>query len=507
MQDRWPVDKSGRKRLNDRVYAVSYSGLLLDLFIKIYYEYQGKDTQILECFIMNTIVFLPGILGSELFLPTEDGGKEQIWPPTAFEAKIWGYPDPERLLREDIFPGSPISGVFIVDFYGSLDEDLQEIARRTRSNYIAFGYDWRLDITKTAALLADRLDGIKLGKNDSITLVGHSMGGLVCRYLLESGSFDKRKWFAKINAFLGLAVPNLGSAVAIGRALGLEGTVGLSADAVRSLSADSRYPSLYQLLPPPNHTALWHRIGSAFSAMDLFNDKHREELGLDLCAKNLAVSKATWGTLATITKPDHVRYVFLAGTGHDTVARIEASRRPPPRMISSDDAGDGTVVLWSAIPPAYPHAVSYGSHESFFQRGPARDMLFGVFGLYRSGRMFAAEALTKPPIDLSIESQLFGPEQPMDVVLIPSAPSNHIKGVAYFEQRVEDAADGRVRFIPMGSGSEISYSGPSVRVASLRLLAPSEAGIYRIRFDGSHQVTSPDQAAFIVRDRDIGRSR
>ena len=53
---------------------------------------------------MHTLVFIPGIMGSELF--SADG--EKLWPPTGVEIKITGYERMDKLARDDVQVGPVI---------------------------------------------------------------------------------------------------------------------------------------------------------------------------------------------------------------------------------------------------------------------------------------------------------------------------------------------------------------------------------------------------------------
>jgi len=55
------------------------------------------------------------------------------------------------------------------------------------------------------------------------------MGGLVLRYLLESGEFDKQPWFSNVSQLITLGTPHAGAAEALKQAAGLNSNLGLSA--------------------------------------------------------------------------------------------------------------------------------------------------------------------------------------------------------------------------------------------------------------------------------------
>ncbi|MFM6404554.1 MAG: lipase/acyltransferase domain-containing protein, partial [Microcystis sp.] len=205
---------------------------------------------------------------------------EKVWPPSWSEI-ITGYQRIASLMDSNVEAGDPISKVFFVkDFYGPLQSDLQKIANSINARFISFGYDWRKSITESAHNLGELINAQVVAQGEEITLVAHSMGGLVCRYLLESGEFVHQPWFNQIQRLVGLAVPNLGSPLALVRALGLKGSVSLSGSDIIKISSDKRYPSLYQLLPPPNNSILWRVKGANIEPLNHFNTSIVKELGL-----------------------------------------------------------------------------------------------------------------------------------------------------------------------------------------------------------------------------------
>lgn len=132
---------------------------------------------------MEVLVFIPGIMGSELIAP--DG--EKIWPPTPFEV-IGGYGRTDKLVGPDLRAGDVIRSACI-DVYAPLLDAManagygEDGERRLQP----YPYDWRRDL----AMLSDELDATLAtlvqthGPDVHIKLVCHSMGGLVARGCLE----------------------------------------------------------------------------------------------------------------------------------------------------------------------------------------------------------------------------------------------------------------------------------------------------------------------------------
>ncbi len=87
----------------------------------------------------------------------------------------------------------------------------------TASTVIGWGYDWRQDNLVTAKMLQNFLSCLwanNQGNIGTITLIGHSMGGLVSRAYLEYvGSKDP--WFSNIDQLITLGTPHLGAPLAM----------------------------------------------------------------------------------------------------------------------------------------------------------------------------------------------------------------------------------------------------------------------------------------------------
>src|SRR5262249_8880363 len=107
--------------------------------------------------------------------------------------------------------------------------------------------------------LAVRLDDvIKNDRVTDITLVCHSMGGLIARILLEMPKSGPRpKWKGKVSQLLCICTPHLGAPKVLSRCMGLEGESTITASDVKILCDSTKYPAAYQLLPPESKNIVW----------------------------------------------------------------------------------------------------------------------------------------------------------------------------------------------------------------------------------------------------------
>lgn len=439
---------------------------------------------------MGSIVFVPGILGSELFL---DG--EMVWPPTVSEATL-GYGRIDKLSHDRVKPGAPIGKVCVKAIYAPLMDDLAAIAGGSsgapRRRFHPMGYDWRRDIREAAAAIAARIDALPAADRSEILLVGHSMGCLVLRYILESGDYDGKGWFAAIKSFVALAGPHRGAPVALVRALGMEGSAGLSGEDVRKLAADPRFPSVYQLLPAPGLVALWRGLGPAIEPQDFYLAAVAKQLGLSKA--NLEKAKALHAVLARQRRPPHVAYLHLAGTGHGTALRVDQVGEMHVQRLG-EDAGDGTVPLWSALDPALPNFAAPGAHDSVFTNSQLRALVYRALGATLPV-MGVREALADAQaIDLSIAEATVPVDTPFELLLVPRAPRERIDGAVKI-RRIDPQtgapkpAEAIVLPLKLESGA----------LTFLKMQVPpiGELGVYEAVFAGKAEEETGLPARFVV---------
>ena len=268
----------------------------------------------------HTILFLPGIMGSNLDLP--DG--ERVWPPKPIET-VLGYKRIEKLQSPDARPAGIIEKVACFGFYNTILGYFAQLGygQSGAQRLLAMDYDWRRDLFDTADEIADRVTAAlgTPGADDRLSIVGHSMGGLVGRLLLETGRYDDRAWFPTVDLFMTLSTPHLGAPLALARTLGLDNAVGISGKDFKTLSQNPDYPSGYQLLPAPGEEACWNvEAGDALEPIDIYDPTAAAALGLVPALVGRA--KALHDAFAAGVPPEHVRYFYFAGTGHKTVSRV-----------------------------------------------------------------------------------------------------------------------------------------------------------------------------------------
>jgi pimeloyl-ACP methyl ester carboxylesterase len=284
----------------------------------------------------GNVVALHGIMGGELTYE-QDGRPDHIW------MKVF------RLIagQFDRFPldsaGAsrfPVNATGILKrFYG---EQLLSLMRQGW-NVQAFWYDWRLDVNRTADLLADKIRSLN---GEPVHLVAHSMGGLVSRaFIRRHPDLWTAMWDSAGNGSAGgrlvmLGTPNHGSFSIPQLLFGLNNSVRKLAlvDLRHSLQdlleVVGTFIGSYQMLPSAIEMPDCDRLYRS----DTYPHLHIEQGRLDLARQFHADLASAAGTL----DPD--RLVYIAGYDQPTYVAV----RDWAKLSSFDGyevsrLGDGTV--------------------------------------------------------------------------------------------------------------------------------------------------------------------
>jgi phospholipase A1 len=317
---------------------------------------------------MRKIFFVPGILGSELFLG------DKIWPPSLCE--VHSDAEVAKLLDPGVTVGHVIDKVGLVfPMYSTIMTALADIAAATHSQYEPWPYDWRKDLVDTCIAFAKLLDGTADG--DEIVLIAHSMGGLIVRGVLEDPAYHGAAWRSRVSLAAFLATPHNGAIDAVKTATGLDAAPGLTKAQTKRLNSDPRYPACYQLFPLLNAPTLWS--GPSYDALTLSTTGIWATLGLN--AEFMPPISNFRGRLDPTRKPDTCRYFAIVSAAHDTsstLARTDAGASFADHPFPT--AGDGTVEIESATALRCQTLFVTGSHVGVTQASDTIACLKGLLG-------------------------------------------------------------------------------------------------------------------------------
>jgi hypothetical protein len=427
---------------------------------------------------MKVIVFVPGIMGSELF---RADGTDKVWPPTVLEATVTGYRRTADLIRPDLRVGAVI-GSICIDVYGSILDHLAAAAAKIGGVFVPHPYDWRRDLDALGSELGTRLDGLvaQHGADTEILLVCHSMGGLVTRGWLErpAAAGTPGVKAARLAAFL--AVPHEGAPLAFARAIGVGGgSVGMSAEDQRRLSGAPGFPAGYQLFPPATLRPIW-QIDSAipFEGMSLFDPSLVDSQGLR--SGHLEAAAAFARTLDPARRPAACRYFAIASATHKTMTRFDMGRGTIS-PVTVTGAGDGTVPVRSAA--SLPVATAYvdADHMGVAQHANTHTLLAMLVGAEAPGAV-AASATDAPTISVSPKFATVGEDY--EIVVLPGAAAP-FAGTLALEQEKTDGT--------FQTGETVPVAAASAGVRTIAITGPTLApGRYRVRLlrDGTELATT-----------------
>jgi pimeloyl-ACP methyl ester carboxylesterase len=227
-----------------------------------------------------------------------------------------------------------------------------------------YPFDWRLSIADLGAQLAE---SVKRDETNGVSLVAHSMGGLVARAALTHK-------LPEVKRLVMLGTPNFGSFVpvqAVRAVYPVVRQVGL-VDLVHSPETLAEkvfgtFPGLYQMLPHPER----------FSAIDLSNPAVWPKTGP---RPNTALLPE-FGRIGKALATADDRFILIAGVNQETTTglRVDGS----DFIYEQSLEGDGTVPLaFAELPGATTYYVEE-SHGSLPNNGTVER---AVIELLRSGR-------------------------------------------------------------------------------------------------------------------------
>ncbi len=335
------------------------------------------------------VVLLPGIMGS--LLTSIRGVTTLVWiNPLMFVQGNARYLrlDPEGAIDEcrevEIFPVGLEKLTYLK----------MSLALNRETQLFEFPYDWRREIAHNADRLHESLERWAVGSDRKVTLVAHSMGGLVSRAYFARHPRDAEK---RVKRLVMLGTPNFGATNAIETLFSgnsLMATVNklhkdnAMIDVVRSM------PGVYNLLPAPPDTfpggrgypVNWDVYDAAVWNLSGIQQKHLD---------------GTRKFYQMLGKSDpQVPMVEIAGCHLETLVGLDGAAGgaqkivlQPKRVDQGAGSGDGTVPLWSAL---LPGADIYYVQEKHSDMPKNREIIQASLDLIHDGKPGLPTALPEP---------------------------------------------------------------------------------------------------------------
>jgi len=268
-------------------------------------DHEPELTEKSKVVCCSSVLFIPGIESSRLY---KDGNV--LWEPHRND-NIRGLflSDDGSSADPGIYSGGPIDNVWFYSIYGKFMKFLDGlVAQGTLGEWLPFGYDWRKSIPavvlgneKKATTTESLVDVVSrlasTSKTGKVTIVAHSNGGLVAKYLVKTLADQGKSDL--IDSVVSVAVPFLGTPEAIGGILhgddeSLVGGLVLKTSVARQLG--SNMPSAYSLLPSKGYFDKVAKPVVYFSSTTISNASNLSDFITDANSTNARVSSSSSDT-------------------------------------------------------------------------------------------------------------------------------------------------------------------------------------------------------------------
>lgn len=351
---------------------------------------------------MHHVFFVPGIMGSKLALRRPDGSDEEVWPPSVGEV-LTGYRRIEKLIDKQVRSTGVIERQCVA-FYGPILEALRDSGvteNGDKLRLVAWHYDWRMDLADTSKALADAFDQVMSSDSQArISIICHSMGGLVTRGCLEDPLHKNASWLDHVELVLFLATPHDGAPLALSRTLGVGGSsLGLNAGQLKILANQTGYPSAYQLLPGTDEPVAWRLDG-----LDPFLGQTIAQIAADpangLNLQSLAAARQFRAKLDMTRRNPACRYFSVVSASHATATRFDA-KGTQYSPVEPKSSGDGTVPVRSSAALPVQTGFVVADHVGVAKHDDAIVLALTLLGLRKPGPVPLGRAVSKLTLSVS----------------------------------------------------------------------------------------------------------
>ena len=378
-----------------------------------------------EC--CSNVLFLPGFMASDLYVQGTFF-ENQLWPPTSLLKA-----DIQKLMLDSggnsitsgIYTKSIMSEAFEFNIYKSFIEKMDTIvANGEIKEWEGFPYDWRKDISKvvnedTIIKVGNNFENKKLineaitlaqkSPTGKITIIGHSNGGLVGKYLIKELANQGKANI--VDQFIMVATPQIGTPKAIASLLHgdkqeIPPFVGILMNKELAKELGHNMQSAYNLLPTQSYFDLisdpvikfndsinqvFNYSVSGFPQFlntfnDMFNfitsnnrgDISGEPTNIPSILRSDLVGNANTNidSLANWQIPSNIKVTEIAGWGESTIKGIDYKSKQKnscstqgglyicqpqslwDRKLLMTNDGDGTVVI--------PSATNYNTPDEYY---------------------------------------------------------------------------------------------------------------------------------------------
>ncbi|OHA16292.1 MAG: hypothetical protein A2830_00090 [Candidatus Taylorbacteria bacterium RIFCSPHIGHO2_01_FULL_44_110] len=333
--------------------------------------YDPFETKVPSC--CSSVVFLPGFEASRLYRLEQgllgfDSSVNQLWEPNRNDdvRKLFLNPDGTSV-DSAVYAGDPIGKALgLKDVYGSFMNFLDGLLADGKiAEWESFGYDWRRPVqqiaeggtrraTTTRSLLETVEQLASRSRTGKVTLIAHSNGGLVVKYLVKTLTDMGKENL--IDSVISVAVPYLGTPQAIlgllhGDNQSIFGGLILKKSVAKELGLNMS--SAYSLIPSAGYftKVFGPTIAYANGTTTSIDSSLKQNLFIG-SRTNLALMKAAeivHGILDPFSWPANIARWAIVGWGNKTAKGVVYSGTDLGKYnATTTSMGDGTVVAQSA---------------------------------------------------------------------------------------------------------------------------------------------------------------
>lgn len=383
---------------------------------------------------MQHLIFIPGFYGTRL---VQTGDRKIVWL-SAWQALFgsktaartgFGVAGERALVPGTVLDCIPvIPGIYARDVYAAFLGKLQARleTRGSFSRIHLFAYDWREDYLVAVEQLARLVSELQHRGATSITIIAHSLGGLITSYYLRYGSqapeeaVETWEGASHIDRVVLATVPFQGSMTAFHN-MKHGARFGLNTTLIKA-QAFATFPSVYEMMPtyepvlldgglsPLPYTLyeneLWDRYGWGF--LNPTTSEHIRQKRWTLVTAALHTGKHLYERLHAPLRHSPLlstQMLYIFARSHSTLARaVLLDAEPIPTLLFNRDEfakhlpqqpyralfedGDETVSVQSAqLPSAFTHALatvteldSRATHSQVLNDRTIRDSIFAFLG-------------------------------------------------------------------------------------------------------------------------------
>lgn len=295
------------------------------------------DETVARMSVRRPVVFVPGLMGSSMWL-----GNERVWPSVKTlltNPELFRYPSDLPFEARGVVDELVIVPNLIKqDQYNRLGDYLvEELGYVRGKDFFEFAYDWRQDVRQSARQLAESIE--RLPATQPITIIAHSLGTLVSRYYIERLGGKERVERAML-----MGGPHLGTVKAMTSLLIAPAVLpfGLLGERLRRVMAT--FPSSYQILP--TYTCAVDQNGGVINFLEDKSWLSEEYVPLLRAAQEFRRELGTHSSVPAIS---------IFGYGLKTVSSISLRRSLTGELsdiaYQSALSGDSSVPERSAVLP------------------------------------------------------------------------------------------------------------------------------------------------------------